>query len=248
MSCQLVSSCPKLTEFRFANLEWRAGSLRSQIVRPGERCCLKASRGRSYPNKPATRQGEDLLRRVLAKAPVEQRTLSDGRDTEAVLVGMVNEWAEIRGGKVWCETTGSRWAHVSDDSWVIGDARPLGVSTDMCAVGNHAAARTFASGYQGLVPGNAPPVTYWSVITTTEDVGPVLLAFLDRELTGAIACLDWYLQTLVPQDSACITQTETAPRSAAQQAVPTQPREPRVIVCAEARTTASAGDAPFSTP
>ncbi|KQV16573.1 hypothetical protein ASE03_23860 [Kitasatospora sp. Root187] len=108
---------------------------------------------------------------------------------------MVREWDEIRGGNVQCEITGSRWAHVSDDSWVIGDFRPFGVGADMCAVSNHAMARTFASGYQKPIFGSAPPVAYWSAITTLEDVIPVMLAVLDRELTGAVACLDWYLQT-----------------------------------------------------
>ncbi|GAA1964066.1 hypothetical protein GCM10009738_44350 [Kitasatospora viridis] len=108
---------------------------------------------------------------------------------------MVREWDQIRGGSVHCDITGSRWAHMSDDSWVIGDFRPFGVSTDMCAVGDHAVARTFASGYQKVIYSSAPPVAYWSAVTTLEDVIPVMLAVLDRELTGAVACLDWYLQT-----------------------------------------------------
>jgi hypothetical protein len=56
-------------------------------------------------------------------------------------------------------------------------------------------ARTFASGYRESVVGNAPSVSYWSTVTMVEDAIPVTLTVLDRELTGAVGCLDWYLRT-----------------------------------------------------
>jgi len=141
------------------------------------------------------RRAESSLTRTLAKAPGEQRHLADGRDARDVLRDMVREWAEIRGGVFHCEPTGSRWSHLSDDAMVIGDHRPLGLSTDLCAISDHAMARTFASGYRDPIIGYAPPVSYWSTITTLEDVLPVALAVLDRELTGGVAFLDWYLRT-----------------------------------------------------
>ncbi|MFJ4816646.1 hypothetical protein [Streptomyces sp. NPDC088801] len=138
---------------------------------------------------------EDAINRTLAKAPPEQGRLADGRETKTVLIGMVREWEEIRGGSFECHLTGSRWAHLSDDSLAIGDFRPFGLSTDLCAISDHAMARTFASGYRKWVVGNAPPVSFWSTVTMLEDVIPVMLAILDRELTGAMGCLDWYLRT-----------------------------------------------------
>jgi hypothetical protein len=137
---------------------------------------------------------ESAINRTLAKAPPEQRQLADGRETKTVLIGMVREWEEIRGGSFECRPTDSRWAHLSDDSWAIGDFRPLGLSTDLCAVSDHAMARTFASGYRKFVVGSVPPVSHWSAVTMMEDAIPVMLAVLDRELTGAVGCLDWYLQ------------------------------------------------------
>lgn len=108
---------------------------------------------------------------------------------------MAREWEEIHGGSFECRPTGSRWAHLSDDAWVIGGYRPTGLSTDLCSISDHAMARTFASGYRQAIIGNAPPLAYWTSITMLEDVIPITLAVLDRELTGAVACLDWYLQT-----------------------------------------------------
>lgn len=140
-------------------------------------------------------QAEAAINRALAKAPPEQRRLADGRKTEAVLIGMVREWEEVRGGSFGCHPTGNRWAHISDDSLAIGDFRPFGLSTDLCAISDHAMARTFASGYREWVVGNTPPVSYWSTVAMREDAIPVMLAVLDRELTGAVGCLDWYLRT-----------------------------------------------------
>lgn len=71
----------------------------------------------------------------------------------------------------------------------------LGLSTDLCAVSDHAMVRTFAAGYREAIFGNAPPMSYWSTVTKVEDTIPVMLAVLDRELTGAVGCLDWYLRT-----------------------------------------------------
>ncbi len=145
-------------------------------------------------NKDA-QHAEEAVKSVLAKAPVDQRLLSDGRDTRTVLVGMVREWQEIYGGCFEARPAGIRWAYLSDDAMVIGGSRPLGLSTDLCAISDHAMARAVASGYRGAIIGNGPPVAYWSTITMTEDAIPVMLAVLDRELTGGIGCLDWYLQT-----------------------------------------------------
>lgn len=156
---------------------------------------MVSSRPKTGSGSQNTQQVEDTVNRTLAKAPAEQRRLADGRKTEAVLIGMVREWEEIRGGSFECRPTGSRWAHLSDDSWAIGDFRPLGLSTDLCAISDHAMARTFASGYRESVVGNTPPVSHWSTVTMLEDVIPVMLAVLDRELTGAVGCLDWYLRT-----------------------------------------------------
>lgn len=156
---------------------------------------MVSSRPKTGSGSQNTQQVEDTVNRTLAKAPAEQRRLADGRKTEAVLIGMVREWEEIRGGSFECRPTGSRWAYLSDDSWAIGDFRPLGLSTDLCAISDHAMARTFASGYRESVVGNAPPVSHWSTVTMLEDVIPVMLAVLDRELTGAVGCLDWYLRT-----------------------------------------------------
>lgn len=138
---------------------------------------------------------EDAINRTLAKAPADQKRLADGRKTVTVLIGMIGEWEEIRGGSFECRPTGSRWALLSDDSLAIGDFRPLGLSTDLCAISHHAMARTFASGYRKWVVDNAAPVSYWSTVTMLEDVIPVMLAVLDRELTGAVGLLDWYLRT-----------------------------------------------------
>jgi hypothetical protein len=142
-----------------------------------------------------TQKAEAAISRTVAKTPVDQQRLADGRDTKRVLIGMVREWEEIRGGSFECRPTGSRWAHLSDESWAIGDFRPFGLSSDLCAISDHAMARTFASGYREAIFGNAPPVSYWSTVTMMEGAIPVTLAVLDRELTGAVACLDWYLQT-----------------------------------------------------
>jgi hypothetical protein len=159
---------------------------------------LNSSRNRTNSRKGQTKQAEDPVTRALTKAPTNQRRLTDGRDTKTILLGMIREWEEIRGGRFECRLVGSRWAHLSDDSLAIGDYRPLGLSTDMCAVSDHATARTFGSGYRDFIVGHAAPVSYWSALTTLDDMVPVMLAVLDRELTGGIACLDWYLQTSCP--------------------------------------------------
>jgi hypothetical protein len=156
---------------------------------------LNSSRGKGRSGTKQTHQAEEAIDRILAKAPVEQRQLADGRNTKTVLIGMVSEWEEVRGGRFECRPTGSRWAHLSDDSLAIGDFRPIGLSTDLCAVSDHAMARTFASGYREAIFGNAPPVSYWSTVTMVQDAIPVMLAVLDRELTGAVGCLDWYMRT-----------------------------------------------------
>jgi len=170
-------------------------SVTHRQVRRRERCRLVSSRRKAGTGSQSTQQAEDAISRTLAKAPPEQRRLADGRETKTVLIGMIREWQEIRGGSFECHTTGSRWAHLSDDSLAIGDFRPFGLSTDLCAISDHAMARTFASGYRKWVVGNAPPVSFWSTVTTLEDAIPVMLAVLDRELTGAVGCLDWYLRT-----------------------------------------------------
>lgn len=159
---------------------------------------MNSSRNRTNSQKGQAQQAEDAVTRALAKAPTNQRRLTDGRDTRTVLLGMIREWEEIRGGRFECRLVGSRWAHLSDDSLAIGDSRPLGLSTDMCAVSDHSTARTLGSGYRDFIVGNAAPVSYWSALTTLDDMAPVMLTVLDRELTGGIACLDWYLQTSCP--------------------------------------------------
>lgn len=156
---------------------------------------MVSSRRRTGSSSQNTQQADDAISRTLTKTPPEQRRLADGRETETVLIGMIQEWEEIRGGRFECYPTGSRWAHLSDDSWAIGDLRPLGLSTDLCAVSDHAMARTFTSGYRDTIISSAPPVSYWSTVTMLEDVIPVMLAVLDRELTGTVGCLDWYLRT-----------------------------------------------------
>lgn len=106
-------------------------SVAQHRVRRRERCCLVSSRGKAGSSSQNAQQAEGTINRTLAKAPAEQRRLRDGRETETVLIGMVREWEEIRGGSVECRPTGSRWAHLSDDSWAIGDFRPFGLSTDL---------------------------------------------------------------------------------------------------------------------
>lgn len=157
---------------------------------------MNSPRGRSSLSSQSAKQAEEAIARILVKAPAGQRRLADGRDTKTTLVGMVREWCEINGGRFEIRAAGSRWVQLSDDSMAMGDSRPLGLSTDLCAISDHAAARTFASGYRDAVFGNAPPVSYWCTTAMREDVIPITLAVLDRELTGAVACLDWYLQTL----------------------------------------------------
>jgi hypothetical protein len=152
-------------------------------------------RGKSGSRRQQAQHAEDIIRSTLAKAPADQRRLADGRDTKTVLTGMVREWEEIRGGSFECRLTSGRWAHLSDDALVIGGFHPNGLSMDLCAISDHAMARTFGSGYRGAIFGNAPPVAYWSTVTMLEDLIPVMLAVLDRELTGAVGCLDWYLRT-----------------------------------------------------
>jgi hypothetical protein len=156
---------------------------------------LTPPRGKGRPRTKRTRESEEAIRATIAKAPVNQRRLADGRVTETVLIGMAREWEEIRGGSFESTPTGSRWAHLSDDAQVIGGFRPMGLSADLCAISDHAMARTFASGYREVIIGNAPPVAYWTSVTVLEDAIPVALSVLDRELTGAVGFLDWYLQT-----------------------------------------------------
>ncbi|MER7793566.1 hypothetical protein [Streptomyces sp. NPDC097640] len=156
---------------------------------------MSSSHGKSVLSSQSAKQVEEAIARILAKAPAEQRRLADGRDTKTTLVGMVREWGEINGGAFEIRAAGSKWVHLSDDSMAMGDFRPMGLSTDLCAISNHAAARIFASGYRDPVFGNGPPVSLWCTTAVREDVIPITLAVLDRELTGAVACLDWYLQT-----------------------------------------------------
>lgn len=155
---------------------------------------MSSPRNRSSLSTQSAKGAEEALARILVKAPTGQRRLTDGRDTKTTLVGMVREWCEINGGWFELRSAGSKWVQLSDDSLAMGDFRPLGLSTDLCAVSDHAAARTLASGYRDAVFGSAPPVSYWCTTAMREDVIPVMLAVLDRELTGAVACLDWYLQ------------------------------------------------------
>ncbi|MCI3276242.1 hypothetical protein [Streptomyces cylindrosporus] len=156
---------------------------------------MSSPRSRSSLSSQTAKQAEEAIARSLAKAPAGQRRLADGRDTQATLVGMVREWCEINGGRFEIGAAGSKWVQLSDDSMAMGDFRPLGLSTDLCAVSDHAAARTLAAGYRKAVFGSAPPVSYWCTTAIRDDVIPIMLAVLDRELTGSAACLDWYLQT-----------------------------------------------------
>lgn len=156
---------------------------------------MSSPRGRSSLSAQSAKGAEEAIARILAKAPAGQGRLTDGRNTKTTLVGMVREWCEINGGRFEIRSAGSKWVQLADDSLAMGDSRPLGLSTDLCAVSDHAAARTLASGYRDAVFGNAPPVSYWCTTAMREDVIPVMLAVLDRELTGAVACLDWYLHT-----------------------------------------------------
>ena len=50
----------------------------------------------------------------------------------------------------------------------MGDFCILGLSTDLCAISDHAMARTFASGYRKWGVGNSPPVSFWSTVTMLE--------------------------------------------------------------------------------
>ncbi len=175
----------------------RRAADKAEVITTGTRQgeWLNSSSGMSSWGSRSVKQVEEAIARILAKVPAEQRRLADGRDTRTTLVGMVREWAEINGGAVEIRASGSKWVHLSDDSMAKGDFRPMGLSTDLCAISNHAAARTFASGYRDAVFGNAPPVSYWCSTAVREDVIPIMLAVLDRELTGALAGQDWYLQT-----------------------------------------------------
>jgi hypothetical protein len=109
---------------------------------------LVSPRRKASPISQNAQPAEEAINRILAKAPPEQTRLADGRETKTVLIGLVREWEEIRGGSFECHPTGSRWAHLADDSWAIGDFRPFGLSTDLCAVSTTQMARTFASGYE----------------------------------------------------------------------------------------------------
>lgn len=121
-------------------------SVAHHCVRRRERGCLVSPRRKASSISQNVQPAEEAINRILAKAPPEQRRLADGRETKTVLIGMVREWEEIRGGSFECHPTGSRWTHLADGSWAIGDFRPFGLSTDLCAVSDHAMARTFASG------------------------------------------------------------------------------------------------------
>ncbi|WP_106584158.1 hypothetical protein [Murinocardiopsis flavida] len=109
---------------------------------------------------------------------------------------MVTEWAGISGGRISAAREGRKWVRLSDDPWTIGDRRSPGSASDVAAVFNHANARARASGYRKDIIGNAPDGSYMCAVTRLDDAPAVLLAILDRQLSGADEIATWYMASV----------------------------------------------------
>lgn len=119
----------------------------------------------------------------------------DGRVVDgALLADMIGEWHRIVGGTVSVSRFGRKWASLSDDPMTLGSARPEGEGHDVAAVLNHALGRALTAGLKdphdfGNVPGNS----YLCATALLEDTAALLLAILDRHLTGGAELTAWYL-------------------------------------------------------
>jgi len=123
--------------------------------------------------------------------------LPDGRAVDgALLAGMIAEWWWILGGTVYVCRHLSAWAEIADDPMSLGSLRLDGEANDITAVLNHALARAITAGLKGPYDGgNVPGNCYLTATALLEDAAGVLLAVLDRHLTGGGDMTAWCLSS-----------------------------------------------------
>ncbi|MBS2550191.1 hypothetical protein KGQ19_25310 [Catenulispora sp. NL8] len=119
----------------------------------------------------------------------------DGRMVSgALLADMIAEWHRIVGGSVSVSRLKRKWASLGDDPMTLGSSRPEGEGHDVAAVLNHALGRAVTAGLKDPHDGgNTPGNSYLCATLIQEDTAAVLLAILDRHLTGGAELAAWYL-------------------------------------------------------
>jgi len=121
-------------------------------------------------------------------------SLPDGRTVDGgLLAGMIAEWARILGGTVYVSRHLRGWAEITDDPMSLGSQRLDGEANDITAVFNHGLGRAITAGLKGPYDGgNAPGNSYLAAMVSLDDAAAVLLAVLDRHLTGGGELTAWY--------------------------------------------------------